>query len=34
MPKGKTVFAQIMEVVPDYELNKCIDRYNGDKKTI
>lgn len=31
MPKGKTVFAQIMEVVPDYELNKCIDRYNGDK---
>ena len=33
MPKGKTVFAQIMDVIPDYELKRCIDKYNGDKGT-
>ncbi len=33
MPKGKTVFAQIMDVFPDYELKRCIDKYNGDKGT-
>ena len=31
MPDGKTIFAQLLDVVPDYELKKCIDRYNGDK---
>ena len=29
MPTGKTVFAQIMDLVPDYEL----DKYKGDHKT-
>lgn len=33
MPKGKTVFAQIMELVPDYELEKCIDKYKGNYRT-
>ena len=33
MPNGKTVFAQIMDLVPDYELEKCIDKYNGNYKT-
>ena len=33
MPTGKTVFAQIMDLVPDYELEKCIDKYKGDYKT-
>ena len=32
MPTGKTVFAQIMDLVPDYELEKCIDKYKGDYK--
>ena len=33
MPNGKTAFAQIIDLVPDYELEKCIDKYNGDYKT-
>ncbi len=33
MPKGKTVFAQLMDLVPDYELGKCIDKYQGDYKS-
>lgn len=33
MSKGKTVFAQIMDIIPDYELKRCIDKYNGDKGT-
>ena len=32
MPTGKTVFAQIMDLLSDYELEKCIDKYNGDYK--
>jgi hypothetical protein len=32
MPNGKTVFTQIMELVPDYEFKKCIDKYKGDYK--
>ncbi|MCH4099650.1 MAG: IS4 family transposase [Prevotella sp.] len=31
MPNGKTVFAQIMDIVPDYELRKCIEIYSADK---
>ena len=27
MPNGKTAFAQIIDLVPDYELEKCIDKY-------
>ena len=26
---GKTIFAQIMEFIPEYEFNKCVKRYNG-----
>lgn len=33
MPTGKTVFAQIMNLIPDYELEKCIDKYRGDYNT-
>lgn len=33
MPNGKTVFAQIMDLAPDYELGKCIDKYQGDYRT-
>lgn len=32
MPTGKTVFSQLMDLVPDYELGKCIDKYQGDYK--
>ena len=31
MPNGKTVFAQIMDSVHDYELRKCIEIYSADK---
>ena len=30
MNSGKTVFAQIMEFVPLYQFQKCVDKYNGD----
>ena len=30
MPIGKTVFSQLMELVPEYEFKKCVDKYNGD----
>ena len=30
MNTGKTVFAQLMSFIPEYELKKCIDRYQGD----
>lgn len=30
MPTGKTVFSQLMDIVPDYELGKCIDKCQGD----
>jgi hypothetical protein len=29
MSYGKTVFAQIMDIIPDYEFEKCIDKYKG-----
>ncbi len=32
MNTGKYVFAQIMSFIPKYELQKSIDRYNGDYK--
>src|ERR1035437_9166166 len=32
MNQGKTVFAQLMSFLPEYEFNKCIDRYKGDYK--
>ena len=30
MNKGKTVFAQIMSLINEYEFKKCVDRYKGD----
>jgi len=32
MNKGKTVFAQLMAFIPDYEFDKCVDRYSGNYK--
>lgn len=30
MHEGRTVFAQVMEWLPKYELTKCVDRYHGE----
>jgi hypothetical protein len=30
MNKGKTVFAQLMNMMPEYEFDKCVDRYGGN----
>ena len=30
MPIGKTVFSQLMDLVPEYEFQKCVDKYAGD----
>ena len=27
---GKTVFAQLMKYMPEYEFQKCVDHYKGD----
>ena len=27
MNAGNTVFSELMSLIPDYELRKCIDRY-------
>lgn len=32
MNQGKTVFSQLMSFLPEYEFNKCVDRYKGDYK--
>ena len=32
MNQGKTVFAQLMELLPKYELDKCVSRYRGHYK--
>ena len=32
MPIGRTVFAQVIDHVPDYEFRKCVARYRGDYK--
>ncbi|MDI9569283.1 MAG: IS4 family transposase [Pseudomonadota bacterium] len=29
---GKTVFAQVLEHLPRYEFNKCVKRYNGNRR--
>lgn len=34
MNKGKTVFAQIMSLINEYEFKKCVDRYKGDRHSI
>jgi hypothetical protein len=30
MNKGKTVFAQLMSMIPEYEFDKCVSRYKGN----
>lgn len=32
MNKGQTVFSQIMDIVPRYEFNKCVERYKGNHR--
>jgi hypothetical protein len=32
MNNGKTVFAQITEFLPQYQFQKCVDKYNGDER--
>ena len=32
MNQGKTVFAQLMSMIPEYEFDKCVDRYNGNHR--
>lgn len=34
MNQGKTVFAQIMSLIPRYELDMCVKRYNGNRHAI
>jgi len=34
MNQGKTVFAQIMSLVPRYEFDKCVKRYKGNRHAI
>ena len=31
MNQGKTVFAQIMSLIPRYEFDKCVKRHNGNR---
>jgi hypothetical protein len=33
MNPGKTVFSQIMNFIPRYEFNKCVDKYKGNYRT-
>lgn len=32
MNSGKTVFSQVMEFLPVYEFQKCVERYDGEYK--
>ncbi len=34
MNLGKTVFAQIMSLIPKYEFDNCIKRFNGNRHAI
>ncbi len=34
MNQGKTVLAQIMSLIPRYEFDKCVKRYNGNRHAI
>lgn len=33
MNKGKTIFSQIMSLIPERDFKKCVDRYNGNYRT-
>lgn len=32
MNKGKTIFSQVMDFIPTFEFNQCVDRYRGSYK--
>lgn len=32
MNSGKTVFSQLMSMIPEYEFDKCVTRYNGNHR--
>ncbi|HAM52363.1 MAG TPA: hypothetical protein DCP92_17330 [Nitrospiraceae bacterium] len=32
MNQGKTIFSQLMDFIPMYEFQKCVERYNGNYK--
>ena len=32
MPSGRIVFAQLMDMLPRHEFNKCVDRYQGNHR--
>lgn len=32
MNSGKTVFSQIMSMLPEYDFDKCVARYKGDHR--
>ena len=32
MNSGRTVFAQILDLLPKHEFNKCIQRYQGHRR--
>ena len=34
MPQGKYVFVQLMELVSQYEFNKCVSRYKGNSNLV
>jgi hypothetical protein len=33
MNTGRTVFSQLMDHLPTYEFQKCVDRYSGDYRS-
>ena len=33
MNTGRTVFSQIMDLLPHWDFRKCVKRYHGDHKT-
>jgi hypothetical protein len=34
MNEGRTVFAQLMDELPEYEFDKCVRRYGGNRRVL
>ncbi|MDE3066408.1 MAG: DUF4372 domain-containing protein [Verrucomicrobiota bacterium] len=32
MNEGRTVFAQLLDFLPQYEFDKCVARYHGNRR--
>ena len=32
MPIGKTVFSQLMDLIPEYEFQKCVDKFPYERE--